>query len=104
MSEYDFTVETEESSVGLVEKTVDIVATVESDNVSILITDNRNEIVEYDGDTLSASDVYSEQILIEEETVVEVSSNIAVSVEISKDGQSGGGPFAQQFEWTTTQW
>lgn len=90
MSEYDFTVETEESSVGLVEKTLDIVATVETDDVIVLITDNKNDVVEYDGDTLSVSDVYSEQILIEEETVVEVSSNIAVSVEISKGGQSGG--------------
>ena len=97
MSDCDFTVETEESSICVIERTVDIVATVEADDVSILITDNRNEIVEYDGDTFSAVEPYSEVIVIEEEAILEVSSNIAVSVEISKDP-------SVDFEWTTTQW
>ena len=97
MSDCDFTVETEESSVWLVERTVDIVAAVESDDVSVLITDHKNEVVEYDGDTFSAVEPCSETIIIEEEAILEVSSNIAVSVEISKDP-------SVSFEWTATQW
>ena len=97
MSEYDFTVEAEESSVCVVERTIDIVATVESDDVILLITDHKNEIVEDDGATFSAAEPCSETIIIEEEAILEVSSNIAVSVEISKDQ-------SVSFEWTATQW
>ncbi len=97
MSEYDFTVEAEESSVEFAEKTVGIVATVETDDVIVLITGNKNDIVEYDGDTFSAVEPCSETIIIEEEAILEVSSNIAVSVEISKDQ-------SVSFEWTATQW